>query len=217
MDPHDYDRWFDRPWGHYAFGVELAAVLWALGPLARRHVLDVGCGTGRFTSALEARGGLLTGIDLDPGMIAMAANRVKGPLVVGDALELPFAGESFDSTMAVTLCEYSAAPSRVISEMARVTRPDGHVVVGVLNPRSPWGAAQPLRFRHPPWDTARFVTRRALVALGRPYGDTRIGGFLFAPGVPLPRSLGQRAEFLGTRLVPARGAFQVLVMTKGGQ
>lgn len=54
-DAAAYDEWFDAPWGRYAFRIERATLERATGPLDRRRVLDVGCGTGRFTSDLAEK------------------------------------------------------------------------------------------------------------------------------------------------------------------
>jgi 2-polyprenyl-3-methyl-5-hydroxy-6-metoxy-1,4-benzoquinol methylase len=66
LDPQRYDRWFERPWGRHAFSVERDALLAALGPLAGRELIELGCGTGRFAAALERAGAEVTGIDNDP-------------------------------------------------------------------------------------------------------------------------------------------------------
>ncbi|HSK22758.1 MAG TPA: hypothetical protein VK906_06265 [Egicoccus sp.] len=51
LDAARYDAWFDAPWGRYASQVERQALLDALGPLDGRELVDIGCGTGRFTAS----------------------------------------------------------------------------------------------------------------------------------------------------------------------
>lgn len=214
MDPERYDRWFDTPWGRHASGVEQAALERGAGAVAGRRLLDVGCGTGRFTAGFAARGARVTGVDLDPAMLAVASTRVQGPLVVADAHRLPFPGDVFDVTVAVTLCEFTADPVQVVGELARVTRPGGRIVVGALNRRSPWGGAGWRRLRQPPWDAARFLRRRELLAVGTHHGRAAVTGALFAPGVAPGGQLGRLLERGGRRALPALGAFQLLVVDK---
>src|SRR5262245_53144085 len=46
---------------------------WALDRAGHPHnVCDIGCGSGRFVTALASRGALVTGIDISPQMLALA-------------------------------------------------------------------------------------------------------------------------------------------------
>lgn len=210
-----YDRWFDSPWGRYAFNVEVGVVLEAIGPLAGSvHVLDAGCGTGRFTARLEASGASVVGLDIDPAMLDLAATRMQGLLILGNAAGIPVPDGSFDSVVAVTLCEFANDPAEVFAELARVTRPGGRIVVGALNPRSPWGLRWRHRLQRDPWRGVHFLSRQRLLALASPFGRISIRGALYAPG-PFPglQTLGPIFERLG-RLVPAFGAFQVVTIQR---
>ena len=53
----------------------LAAVIEAVGPLDGRRVLDVGCGTGRFTRRLAEAGGVVTGLDASEKMLSRAVSQ----------------------------------------------------------------------------------------------------------------------------------------------
>ena len=66
-----------------------------------------------------------------------------------DADHLPFADGSFEVTTAVTLCEFTDSAEVTIAELSRVTRPGGQLVIGALNPRSPWGLVNRSRFESP--------------------------------------------------------------------
>ena len=97
------------------------------------RVLDAGCGTGRMSAYLAARGCLVEGVDLSPGMVAMARrDHPELPFEVGSLHELPRAGAAF----AGVLLWYSiihTPPSglaAVVAEVARVLRPGGYVLVG---------------------------------------------------------------------------------------
>lgn len=211
----EYDRWVNRPWGKYSFGIELGSVLEAVGPLFHEmRVLDAGCGTGRFTTEFEAGGAEVVGLDLDDAMLDVAANRVRGPLVLGDVHRIPFRDGSFDRAVSLMLCEFSGNPAKVLAELARVTRPGGRIVIGALNPRSPWGLRWRSRLRRPPWTHAHFLAPSTLVALARPFGSVSIRGSLYAPGPLLGlRILGPVFERVG-RLAPRFGAFQLVTIER---
>jgi ubiquinone/menaquinone biosynthesis C-methylase UbiE len=209
-----YDRWFGGAWGRYAFTVEVAAVERAAGRVDGLRVLDAGCGTGRFTACVERRAARLAGVDLDPAMLAVAAHRVRVPLLAADACRLPFQDAAFDVAIAVTVCEFTASPAAVVAELARVTRPGGRIVIGALNRRSPWGLARRRRLRRPPLQQARFLTRGQLRALGARHGRVRLYGTLIAPGAIPGTWPGPLLEAAGRRACPAIGAFQVLAIEK---
>jgi SAM-dependent methyltransferase len=209
-----YDRWFDRGWGKYAFGVESRALLRAAGDLCGLRALDVGSGTGRFTAELAGAGAVPVAVDRDPSMLAVASRRSMGALVLADARALPFGDGAFDIAFAVTVCEFIDNVVQVFSELARVTRPGGRLVVGSLNPASPWGFFDRERFRHAPWTEARFLTRRELLDLGKRHGKASLFPALYAPAnLPGPQLTGPVLEFL-RHLAPAIGAFQVLIVER---
>ena len=59
------------------------------GDLAGRRVLDIGCGTGRASEALAARGSRVWGVEPEPEMAELARRRVS-TVKVAPAERLPF-------------------------------------------------------------------------------------------------------------------------------
>lgn len=99
-------------------------------------VLDVCCGTGAVTSAFAERysEALIVGLDFSRGMLLKARTKPTGQRVrytEGDAARLPFRDESFD----VVTCSHALyelkgpARQRALSEMKRVVRPGGVVLI----------------------------------------------------------------------------------------
>lgn len=208
-----YDGWFDRPWGRHATATEHGMLLAAAGPISGRAVLDAGCGTGRFMHRLEVEGAKVIGVDRDPDALAIANTRTTGSLLLGDTQQLPLPDRSVDVAFAVTVCEFTVDPARMFSELARVTRPGGRVVIGSLNRTSPWGWWNHRQFSESPWNTARFLDRRTLVDLGAPYGRCVLIAGLYAPrALPAIDRWSPTLERLGRRLAPTLGAFQVLTI-----
>jgi SAM-dependent methyltransferase len=209
-----YDAWFEKPWGRYANAVENAAVLAALGPLSGRQVLDAGCGTGLLLAQMSDTAGSAVGVDRDRAMLDVARTHSAAPLLQADAGALPLGAASVDAVVAVALLEFVSDPAAVVAEMWRVTRPGGQVVIGSLNPKSPWGLAHRRHLRREPWTEARFFSRRELLRLGRVHGPARLAGALFMPGaVPGLSRLGPLIEPWAIH-VPSLGAFQVLVIER---
>ncbi len=120
------------------FGSWAVRVADAAGIAPDDAVLDVACGTGVVAREAARRvgpGGTVTGLDIDPSMLAVA--RGIDPAIrweLGDAQALPFPDASFD----VVTCQFGLMffPDRILSirEMLRVVRPGGRIVVAVWSP-----------------------------------------------------------------------------------
>ena len=213
-DAERYDQWFDQPWGRYASRVERDTVLAAAGDLTGASVADIGCGTGRLTQHIEHVATTVVGLDPDPAMLAVAARRTSSLLLVGDGHHLPLRDAAVDVAIAVTVCEFTVDPALVVSELARITRTGGRVVVGALNRHSAWGLANRHQFSEPPWSTARFLSPADLQRIGSPHGMVALRPSLYPPTtLPLIEAWGPTVEHLGRTLAPRWGAFNVMTIT----
>ena len=106
----------------------LSRLLAFLRPRPGERALDVACGPGIVTGALERAGLLAAGIDLTREMIREALPR-GGRYVQGDVARLPFPDGTFDVAVCRNSCHHFAVPGAVLCEMARVLRPGGRVIV----------------------------------------------------------------------------------------
>jgi SAM-dependent methyltransferase len=130
-------------------------------------LLEVGVGSGRLLARLAERGWDVAGIDAAPRMLELTRERVPGAtLAVARVEELPFEDASFDAVVAVGVLEYSDVEAS-LRELARVLRPGGQAVLGVLNGAAPAVVWSRLAM-HP---VARRVKRR--VPFGRPLPPPR--------------------------------------------
>ena len=111
----------------------LDAFVAAVGSEPDARVLDAGCGAGRISRYLADRGCDVQGIDLSPGMIAMARrDHPDLPFEVGELTDLPFPDASFAGVLLWYSTIHTApdALPQIYREVARVLRPGGHVLVG---------------------------------------------------------------------------------------
>jgi len=165
----------------------------------RQHVppgptLDVGCGTGVLAARLTNLGYQIVGVDPSRGMLAQLRQaRPEIPVIAGDATALPFADGTFALTYCVAVMHHVAeqdAVRKTLTEMARVTRPGGRIVVWDHNPRNPYWR---LLMRRVPQDTGaeRLIPESELLAGlqaggAEPVVVTRSG---FVPDLVPPRLL----------------------------
>lgn len=103
-----------------------------------RRVLDVGCGTGTALIFL-ARYGSAEGIDVDAEAIEYCHARGLRRVTQGSAEQLPFDDASFDLVTALDVIEHTDDDLRALREIARVTRPGGHLLVTVPAFKALWG------------------------------------------------------------------------------
>lgn len=115
---------------------ERAADVAHVGPGSR--VLDVACGTGDLSLELARRvapGGEVVGSDFSEAMLARARTKAQSAgagdvrFEWGDALALPYGDDSFDAATVGFGVRNFADLDRGFSELARVVRPGGRVVV----------------------------------------------------------------------------------------
>lgn len=112
-----------------------------LGVQPGELVLDIGCGTGRHTYALQRRGAIPVAVDLDPvalgetaGMMWAVAAEEDVPLgscVAADALRLPFPDATFDRIIASEVLEHISDDRAAMREIGRVLKPGGTVAASV--------------------------------------------------------------------------------------
>lgn len=91
---------------------------------AGRTALDIGCGTGAFTTALRNAGWNVTGVDAAAGMVGQAARRGVRCINKNILAGLPFADASQDLVTAAYVAHGLRAADRAIlfSEMKRISR-----------------------------------------------------------------------------------------------
>jgi SAM-dependent methyltransferase len=127
-----YER--ERHHGYHALLDELELDV-AL-PLARdREVLEVGCGTGLILARVAAHAKRAEGVDLSPGMLALAKERGLS-VSEASATALPFPDASFDLVYSFKVLAHVPEIERALAEMTRVCRPGGHVLAELYNPWS---------------------------------------------------------------------------------
>jgi ubiquinone/menaquinone biosynthesis C-methylase UbiE len=104
--------------------------------LRGRKVLEVGCGTGRFSAEVIKLGGELTVLDIGPNLVSDVSNRLSCHGVVGDACDLPFDNESMEIIISSECIEHTPHPAQAIREMCRVCCRRG--VVCITTPNRLW-------------------------------------------------------------------------------
>jgi SAM-dependent methyltransferase len=93
--------------------------------------LDTGCGTGSLAFALAPHVSEVVGVDTRADYLeaARAAAPANVRLVEGDVMALPFGYAEFDLACTHRVLHHVRRPELAVSELARVTRPGGKILV----------------------------------------------------------------------------------------
>lgn len=118
-------------------------VLRMLAPRPGQHVLEIGPGTGYYSldlAAALAPGGTLDLLDIQEPMLqavmerAAARNLSSVSPVLGDARTAPFSDATFDAVLCAATLGEIPDPATALSEMHRVLKPTGHLIIAEGQP-----------------------------------------------------------------------------------
>ena len=116
------------------------------------HVLDLGCGSGAFTTFIAravGEKGRVYALDIQADMLKQLENKLSKPenkdiqnikLIEGNAYELPFDKGSLDLVNMVTVLQEIPDRNKALQEVKRVLKPGGFLAVTELfpDPDYPW-------------------------------------------------------------------------------
>ena len=101
-----------------------------LGSLPPGRALDAACGTGRYATFLRELGHQVTGVDISPGMLALARAKVPdGDFLISDLTQLPQPDDAVDLVVCALALTHVPDVAPVLAEFARVLRPGGNLVI----------------------------------------------------------------------------------------
>ena len=218
-----YARWRSTRLGQITDALEQQLLFEMLGSVNGKALLDVGCGDGDLALELAKRGAIVTGLDANPAMLTAARRRTEAlgtPLcfIEGNAERLPLEKATFDFVVAVTLLCFVRDAERAVTEMARVLKPGGRLMIGELGRWNLWAAQRRIRgwMGNPTWRAATFHTARELRGLAITAGldVTEIRGAIHYPPCGIPAKLLAPIDLRLGHNSTIGAAFIVLLATK---
>jgi ubiquinone/menaquinone biosynthesis C-methylase UbiE len=157
----NYERFFVP-----AIGAPLATDLIEIAALRPgERVLDVACGTGvvaRLAAERVGDTGAIAGLDLNPGMLAVARSVTPSDMVIdwheASAEAMPLSDESFDVVLCQLGLQFVPDKPAALREMRRVLAPGGRLIMNVAGPTPPpFAIADEALARHIGPEAAGFV------------------------------------------------------------
>jgi demethylmenaquinone methyltransferase/2-methoxy-6-polyprenyl-1,4-benzoquinol methylase len=138
--PSEVASMFDGVAAHYDVTNDILsagnAVLWriatvkAIAAAPGERVLDIAAGTGTSSAAIAKSGAEVVALDFSAGMVEVGRKRQPAiEFIVGDAEQLPFGDDEFDAVTISFGLRNVNRPKVALSEMYRVLKPGGRLVV----------------------------------------------------------------------------------------
>jgi len=136
LDPRLYEQLLELEQNHWWFRGRRAVLMAALqrtGSKARtkaRTVLDCGCGAGGNLDILKAQypNSEIHGVDIERGPLSVYHGELSSAYQA-DAARLPFGCDAFDVVSALDSIEHVEDDARALSELHRVCRPGGSLLL----------------------------------------------------------------------------------------
>ena len=157
------------------------------------RILDSGCGAGVIMEELLRRGHRVYGIDISPDMLRETAETLKEFHLDGDALRvgtvegLDFPDRSFDLCLCIGVLQYLEDDELALKELARVTKPEGHVIISLPN------IARVTTL----FDPYYYLYRGPLVLINRLFRLKRRGNLLTSDDINKNRTFRNRRYYYG--------------------
>lgn len=133
---YDIER-FSNIQGSIIDQIQKKIVNGVFGSNKNKLVLDLGCGTGRFSIELERHGLQIVSVDPSLLMLKEITKKIKKDdnitLIQGIAHQLPFKDSSFDGCICINVMDHIKEPQIIFSEVSRILKKDGHFLFNFSN------------------------------------------------------------------------------------
>lgn len=170
---HTYDNYYDTPVGKAIDELEKIAIASYLKKINSKELLELGCGTGHWTSFFSTLNFRVTAIDISDAMLKLAykKNIPRCTIQKADVNHLPFKDENFTLAASITMLEFVDDIDDALKEIFRVIKPKGYLILGSLNMDSVIGKTKDFdsTFKH-----AHFLSKEEWYKKLSLYGKTEI-------------------------------------------
>lgn len=101
------------------------------------RILDLGCADGFYSRAIASSENQIIGIDTNPNYLQCASPDENPCFLQASGEGLPFKDCCFDSVLCVDVIEHVEDDKELLSEISRVLKPEGQLVLSVPNSKFP--------------------------------------------------------------------------------
>ena len=146
-----------------------------------KKILDYGCGSGFLVGQLQDRGFDVYGVDMSEDAINFGSSRGVNNLFRANGTRIKFPDEHFDVILAMDVIEHIEDDSLAVSELSRLLKPGGHLIITVPAYQWMWGVQDEVAHHFRRYTMGSFLklvkSTSGLKVIRRTYFNT----FLFLP------------------------------------
>lgn len=182
-----YDDWYETEIGRVADQVERDLVVQLFQPSGSK-LLEIGCGTGQYTTKLAELGYHITAVDISEKMIARAREKIANlgyqvKWLNADITQIMDQLEQYHGILSMSAFEFIPNPEGILAGLFEHLEPKGCLVIGVIAGESPWSEFYGRKANTKPESVfahARFYTEYE-IRLWKVGGRLEIGKALYFP------------------------------------
>jgi len=176
----EYDTYYNTEIGKKVNKIEENLIAKLLKEVPKSEMLELGCGTGHWTNFFTNNGFQVTATDISNEMMNIAKTKsIQTKFIKADSQNIPFPDNSFSVVSSITMLEFVDDQDKVLSEIYRVLKPGGWLILGCLNKFSELGKNKKndTTFRD-----AKFLSQAELENKLKLFGKPKINlGVYFSP------------------------------------
>jgi ubiquinone/menaquinone biosynthesis C-methylase UbiE len=135
----NYDEYYQTDFGKEVDIIEKNIINSFLSKIPiKSNVLELGCGTGHWTKFFNKKGfNNIIAVDISNEMLKIAKKKnIDAIFLQEDSLNLTFKNNFFDTVISITMLEFVENQDKSIKEITRVLKPNGNLILGILNKNS---------------------------------------------------------------------------------
>ncbi|AET69751.1 methyltransferase family protein [Desulfosporosinus orientis DSM 765] len=138
----EYDNWYRTEIGRAADQVERDLAVQLFQPSGLK-LLEIGCGTGQYTTMLAEQGYVITAVDISEKMMARAREKIMDmgyqvKWINGDITRIMNQLEQYYGILSMSAFEFIPNPEETLAGLFEHLESKGCLVIGVIAGESPW-------------------------------------------------------------------------------
>ncbi|MCO1600608.1 class I SAM-dependent DNA methyltransferase [Desulfosporosinus nitroreducens] len=138
----DYDNWYETDIGRVIDQVERDLAGQLFQPSGSK-MLEIGCGTGQYTTKLAEQGYHITAVDISEKMMAQAREKIANSgyqvkWLNADITQIMDQLEQYHGILSMSAFEFIPNPEEILARLFEHLEPKGCLVIGVIAGESPW-------------------------------------------------------------------------------